>query len=71
MDEIGGHRAEGFDLEFFSVDMLNACAIRAFRTPLRTVLVFGQWSAADVDEEEPEESVRGVMRSLEETEGEG
>jgi hypothetical protein len=70
-DRVGGHRAEGFDLEFFSVDMPNACLIRSFRTPSRTVLVFGQWSAADADEEEPEEVVRGVLRSLEEAEGGG
>jgi hypothetical protein len=70
-DEVGGHRAEGYDLEFFALDLVSACSVRAFRTPRRTVLVFGQWSALDEDEEEPEAVFGGVLRTLEETEGEG
>jgi hypothetical protein len=71
VDEVGGYRAEGFDLEFFALDLVSACSIRAFRTPLRTILVFGQWSALDEDDEEPEAVFGGVLRTLEETDEEG
>lgn len=71
MEEIGGHRATGHDLEFFSLDMINACAIRGFRTPRRTILIFGQWSAEEAGDEEPEELVRALRASFEETDAEG
>ncbi len=66
-DEVGDHRAEGCDLEFFALDLVSACSIRAFRTPRRTVLVFAQWSVVDADDEEPEAVFAGVLRTLEET----
>ena len=69
-DEVGGHRAEGYDLEFFALDLVSACSIRAFRTPVRTILIFGQWSAIDADDEEPETVFADVLRTLEETDGE-
>jgi hypothetical protein len=62
---IGGHRAVGHDLEFFSLDMAVSCSIRCFRTPSRTVLVFGQWS--DVEGEDSESAIRALRRSLEES----
>lgn len=62
IDDIDGHRAEGFDLEFFNLDLLNGCMIRAYRLPTRTVLVFSQW--ADVEGEEAEALLLGVRRSL-------
>lgn len=65
LETIDGHRAVGHDVEFISLDMTNTCAIRCFRTPRRTVLVFGQWS--DLDAEESELVIRGVRRTLEET----
>src|SRR4051812_31239941 len=49
-ESIGGHRAVGHDVEFISLDMTNACAIRCFRTDRRTVLVFGQWSDLEADD---------------------
>src|SRR6185503_10582749 len=61
LETIGGHRAVGHDVEFISLDMTNTCAIRCFRTPKRTVLVFSQWS--DLDAEENEAIIRGVLRS--------
>lgn len=67
LETIAGQRAVGHDVEFISLDMTNACAIRAFRTPRRTVLVFGQWSDM---EEDAETHIRRVRRSFEETEGE-
>jgi hypothetical protein len=65
LETIGGHRAIGHDAEFFSLDMVNACAIRCFRTPRRTVLVFGQWSELDGDA--PEAQLRAVRATMEET----
>jgi hypothetical protein len=65
LETIDGHRAVGHDLEFFSLDLVHSCAIRCFRTPRRTVLVFGQWS--DLDGDDPEARLRAVRGSLEET----
>ncbi len=60
------HYATGYDVEFVSLDLANAATIRCFRTPRRTVLVFGQWS--ELGEEDLSESVGNVLRSVEETE---
>ena len=64
METIDGHHATGYDVEFFSLDLTNGAAIRAFRTPERTVLVFGQWS--DVGSDDFPDLIRGVVRSVEE-----
>ncbi|MDB5352639.1 MAG: hypothetical protein JWN86_3886 [Planctomycetota bacterium] len=69
IEEIDGHKAVGHDLEFISLDVLNGCAIRSFRTKRRTILVFGQWSEVD-DEVEPTDSealIQAMRRTLEET----
>jgi len=65
LETIDGHSAVGHDVEFFSLDMTNTCSIRCFRTPRRTVLVFGQWS--DLDDDDAENAIQTVRRSLEET----
>ena len=65
LETIDGHHAVGHDIEFISLDLTNTCAIRCFRTPRRTVLAFGQWS--DLEGEDSEALVRGIWRSLEET----
>jgi hypothetical protein len=65
LETIAGHRAIGHDIEFISLDMINYCSIRCYRTPQRTVLVFGQWS--DVAGEEPEALLGKLRLSLEET----
>jgi hypothetical protein len=65
LDTIDGNPAVGHDVEFISLDFTNACAIRCFRTPRRTVLVFGQWSDLEADEDEP--LIEGVRRTLQET----
>ena len=65
LETIDGHEAIGHDAEFFSLDMTNTCAIRCFRTPRRTILVFGQWSELEGDD--AESRIRGVRQSLEET----
>jgi hypothetical protein len=66
MENLDEHRATGHDVEFFSLDIANAASIRCFRTPRRSVLVFGQWS--ELGEADLAELVRGVFRSLEELE---
>ena len=66
METIDGHHATGYDVEFFSLDLTNGAGIRAFRTPERTVLVFGQWS--DIGSEDFPDMIRGVIRSVEEIE---
>jgi hypothetical protein len=68
LEPISGHNAVGHDVEFISLDMTNACAIRCFRTPRRTVLVFGQWS--DLEDEDSIATLRDVRNSLEETDAE-
>jgi hypothetical protein len=65
LETIGGHRAVGHDVEFFALDVTNACAIRCFRTDRRTVLLFGQWS--DLEDEDAGSVLTAVRRSFEET----
>jgi hypothetical protein len=66
MENIAGHHATGYDVEFFSLDFTNGATIRSFRTPERTVLVFGQWS--DIGDENLPDLIRAVCRSVEEIE---
>jgi hypothetical protein len=66
METLGEHVVTGHDVEFFALDVPNAASIRCFRTPRRTVLLFGQWS--DLGGESVADTVRGVFRSLEELE---
>ena len=63
---IQDHCATGHDVEFFSLDVTNGATIRCFRTPRRTVLVFGQWS--DLGEAQLPELIRSLFRSVEEME---
>jgi hypothetical protein len=65
-EDIRGHRATGHDVEFFALDVTNAASIRCFRTPRRTVLIFGQWS--DLAEDDLGDLVRAVFLSVEEME---
>ena len=66
MDDIAGHHATGYDLEFFSLDVTNAATIRCFRTIERTILIFGQWS--DIVDEALPDRIRSLWRSVEEME---
>ncbi len=68
VQEIDGHKALGQDLEFFSLDLLSGCAVRAFRTPRRTVLIFAQWSSSSDEDEDDEATLRRIWGSIEETE---
>jgi hypothetical protein len=65
LETIDGHKAVGHDVEFFSLDMNNACVIRALRTPRRTVFLLAQWS--DLEGEEAEDALKAFRRSFEET----
>jgi hypothetical protein len=64
-ETIAGHMATGHDVEFVSLDMINFCSIRSYRTEFRTVLVFAQWS--DLAEENADSLLLALKRSLEET----
>ncbi len=66
LESLDGHHATGYDVEFFSLDITNAAAIRSFRTEARTVLLFGQWS--DIGGDDLPALIRGVMLSVEEIE---
>jgi hypothetical protein len=66
METINEQVATGHDVEFFAMDMTNAASIRCFRTSRRTVLAFGQWS--DVGEADLPDLIRGVFRTIEDTE---
>jgi hypothetical protein len=67
-ETIGGHPAIGHDVEFFSLDVTSACAIRCFRTDRRTVLLFGQWS--DLEDADALSALDSVRQSFEETDAE-
>jgi hypothetical protein len=68
LETINGHPAVGHDIEFISLDMTNSSSIRCFRTPRRTVLLFGQWS--DLVSDESDATLGAVRRSFEETDRE-
>lgn len=65
IDSIDGHPAVGHDVEFMTLDATNSCLIRCYRTPRRTVLLFGQW--ADFEGDVTAENIRSLRSSLEET----
>ena len=65
LETIDGHKAVGHDVEFVSLDLPIACALRAFRTPRRTVFVLAQWSDLEADDAEP--ALRALRQTLAET----
>ena len=67
LESLGNQCAVGHDVEFLSLDLTNACAIRAFRTARRTVLLFNQWS--DVEDEIITDLLTNLRRSVTETDG--
>jgi hypothetical protein len=56
----------GHDVQFFALDLPNTARIRCFRTLIRTILVFGQWT--DLLEAEVSDLPDAIIRSIEETE---
>jgi hypothetical protein len=67
-EKLAGHRARGHDVRFFSLDMVNTCWLRSFRTADRTFLVLCQASDLDADTAEP---VLRAMRATLAVEEEG
>jgi hypothetical protein len=65
-ETIAGHQAVGQDFEFFCLDLVNTGFVRAFRTPRRSVLLFGQWSDR-ADGTGYADAFRAIRRSLAET----
>jgi hypothetical protein len=66
LEPLREHVATGYDVEFFSLDVTNGATIRCFRTPLRTLLVFGQWS--DIGGDDLPDLVKNLFQSVEEVE---
>lgn len=46
-EKIAGHSATGYDINFFSLDVVNTCTIRAFKTASATFLLLSQSSSFD------------------------
>jgi hypothetical protein len=46
-EKLAGHTSKGFDVNFFSLDTVNSCTIRAFRTSSATYLILAQSSSFD------------------------
>jgi hypothetical protein len=62
-EPIAHHRASGYDIQFFSLDLLNSCWVRCFRTPRHTILILAQATDAELKTAEP--VLRAIRRSLE------
>lgn len=46
-ERIAAHASKGYDINFFSLDTVNTCQMRCFRTVSMTVLVLTQSSSFD------------------------
>lgn len=46
-ERISSHSAKGYDINFFSLDTLNTCQLRSFRTTDTTILILSQSSSFD------------------------
>lgn len=46
---IDGQQAQGYDIEFVSLDFPIGCILRAIETPEGALLIQGQWSEVDDD----------------------
>ncbi len=64
-ESIAGHLSIGHDVEFVSLDLTVACALRGFQTSNRTVFVMTQWS--DLEADDIDDSLRAFRQSIEET----
>ena len=51
---LSGYRATGHDLSFYSLDLINTCAIRSFSAEERTFLVLCQATDTDLAEARPQ-----------------
>jgi hypothetical protein len=55
----------GYDVQFLSLDLSNTARIRCFRTMLRTILVFGQWT--DILDADISDLPESIIHAIEET----
>ncbi|MFT3881874.1 MAG: hypothetical protein QM703_19735 [Gemmatales bacterium] len=46
-EKLAGHATKGYDITFFSLDTLNSCKLRCFRTQDATFLILSQSSSFD------------------------
>lgn len=60
---LDGQEAIGHDIEFFSLDLIGTCELRAVQTKRHTLLVMNQWSE-NVDGEEHADLFRKLRGSL-------
>lgn len=61
-ERIAGHRAQGRDVRFVSLDLTATCWLRCFRTPQATLLVLCQ--VHDLESAEYEPIFRAMRHSL-------
>lgn len=61
-EQIAKHRASGYDIDFFSLDTINSCTLRSFRTRVSTYLIMTQYSA--LDEETSAAVLKAILVSL-------
>jgi hypothetical protein len=66
-EEIAGRHARGLDVQFFSLDLVNNCWIRSFRTKTETILILCQ--ASDLEFAAAEPVLRAMRASLRVGEG--
>ncbi len=62
-EKIARHRAVGHDVQFFSMDLINSCWLRCFRTGRATILILSQTS--DLEFELMEPVLRAIRVSFE------
>jgi hypothetical protein len=66
-EEVVGERlVSGYEVQFFALDLSNTARIRSFRTPDRTISIYGQW--ADLVEGEVSDLADRIIRSVESSE---
>jgi hypothetical protein len=61
-ERIAKHQAIGYDIDFFSLDTINSCTLRSFRTRTSTYLVMTQYSG--LDEEMSAAVLKAILVSL-------
>jgi hypothetical protein len=57
-EKIAQHQADGFDVDFFSLDTVNSCVIRSFRTRASTYLILSQSSGLE------DETTAAVLQAI-------
>ena len=62
-ERIAGRTARGYDVQFFSLDLVNSCLLRGFRAGDQTLLILCQ--ASDLELEAVEPVLRAIRASLE------